>query len=98
MLKHHELNPYLSSALIKVLYYHELTFLDYLTLGIYLYRFSELINSFVVTTSIEGDDGMLKHHELNPYYLSDLGGMLYYPEMTYPVLPSIYFTDSHELR
>ena len=81
-----------------MLYYPEITYFDYLYFIDYLYRFLELINSFVAITPIEGDDGMLKHHELNPYHLSNLGGMLYHPEMTYPVLSSTYFVDSHELR
>jgi hypothetical protein len=80
-----------------VLYYPEITYFDYLYLTDYLHGFLELINSFVATTLIRGDDGILKYHELNPYHLSNLGRMLYYPEMTYPVLPSTYFADSYEL-
>ena len=81
-----------------MLYHPEMTYFDYLYLTDHSHGFSEPIDSFVATTPIGGDDGMLKHHELNPYHLSDLGGMLYHPEMTYPVLPSTYFADSHELR
>jgi hypothetical protein len=46
-----------------------------------------------MTTSIEGDDGMLYYCELSHIYLSNLGGVLYYCELTYPVLPFTYFTD-----
>jgi hypothetical protein len=81
-----------------VLYYPEMIYFNYLYLIDYLHGFLELINSFVATTPIGGNDSILKHHELNPYHLSNLGGILYYPEMTYPVLPSTYFVDSHELR
>jgi hypothetical protein len=91
------LTLYLLPALIEVLYYPEMTYFNYLYLIDYLYRFLELINSFVATTFIGGDNDMLKHHELNPYYLSNLGRMLYYLEMTYPILSSTYFVDSHEL-
>jgi hypothetical protein len=81
-----------------VLYYPEITYFNYLYLIDYLYRFLEPINSFITTTLIGGDNNMLKHYELNPYYLSNLGEMLYHPEITYPVLPSTYFIDSHKLR
>jgi hypothetical protein len=80
-----------------VLYYPEITYFDYLYLIDYLYRFLELINSFVATIPIEGDNNMLKHYKLNLYYLSNLGRILYYPEITYPILPSTYFANSHEL-
>jgi hypothetical protein len=92
------LTLYLSPTLIEVLYYPEITYFDYLYLTDYLHGFLEPIDSFVTTTPIRGDDSILKHYELNPYYLSDLGGILYHPEITYPVLPSTYFVDSHELR
>jgi hypothetical protein len=81
-----------------VLYYPKITYFDYLYLIDYLHKFLELIDSFIATTPIKGDDGMLKHYELNLYHLSNLGRMLYYPEMTYLVLSSTYFIDSHELR
>jgi hypothetical protein len=80
-----------------VLYYPEMTYFNYLYLIDYLYRFLKPINSFVATTPIRGDDGILKYYELNLYYLFNLGGILYYPEITYPILSSIYFIDSHEL-
>jgi hypothetical protein len=76
-----------------VLYYPKMTYFDYLYFTDYLYRFLELINSFVATTPIEGGNNMLKHYKLNLYYLSNLGRMLYYPEMTNPILSSIYFID-----
>jgi hypothetical protein len=92
------MNLYLLPALIRVLYHYEITYFDYLYLTDYSHRFLEPINSFVTTTPIEGDNNILKHHKLNPYYLSNLGRILYYPEITYPILPSTYFVDSHELR
>jgi hypothetical protein len=46
-----------------------------------------------MTIPIEGDDGMLYYCELNHIYLSDLGGVLYYRELTYLVLPFTYFMD-----
>jgi hypothetical protein len=92
------LTLYLLPALIKVLYYPEITYFNYLYLIDYLYRFLELINSFVTTTLIEGDNNILKYHELNLYHLSNLGRILYYPEITYPVLPFIYFINSYKLR
>ena len=41
-----------------------MTYFDYLYFMDYLYRFLELINSFVATTLIEGGNGILYHHEL----------------------------------
>jgi hypothetical protein len=73
-------------ALVEVLHYRELTYRDYLILGVYLYGYSGPIDSFVMTTLIEGGDGMLYHCELNHIYLSDLGGVLYHRELTYPIL------------
>ena len=55
---------YLSPALIRVLYHHEITYFDYLYLTDYLHGFSEPIDSFVATTLIEGGNGILYHHEL----------------------------------
>jgi hypothetical protein len=55
---------YLLSALIGVLYYYEMTYFDYLYFMDYLYGFSELINSFVMTTLIKGGNGILYYHEL----------------------------------
>jgi hypothetical protein len=55
---------YLSPALIGVLYYHEMTYFDYLYLTDYLYGFSELIDSFVATIFIEGGNGILYYYEL----------------------------------
>jgi hypothetical protein len=98
ILKHHELTLYLLSALIKVLYYSKITYFDYLYLIDYLYRFLEPIDSFVATILIKGDNSILKHYKLNLYYLSNLGGILYYPEMTYPILSSTYFINSYKLR
>jgi hypothetical protein len=97
ILKYYKLILYLLPTLIKVLYYPKITYFNYLYLIDYLYRFLELINSFVTTTLIEGDNGILKHYELNLYYLSNLGRILYHPKITYPILPSTYFIDSHEL-
>jgi hypothetical protein len=88
-LKYYELTLYLSPALIEVLYYPEITYFNYLYLTDYLYRFLEPINSFVATTPIGGDDGILKYHELNLYHLSNLGRILYHPEITYLILPFI---------
>jgi hypothetical protein len=93
MLYHRELTYIHLPTLVEVLYYRELTYHDYLILGIYLYRYSRLIDSFVIITSIEGDDGMLYYRELSYIHLSNLGGVLYYRELTYSVLPSTYFTD-----
>jgi hypothetical protein len=76
-----------------VLYYPEITYFDYLYFIDYLYRFLEPIDNFVITTPIEGGNNMLKYYKLNLYHLSNLGGILYYSEITYPVLPSIYFID-----
>jgi hypothetical protein len=95
MLYYHELTYIHLPALVKVLYYRELTYHYYLILGIYLYRYSRPINSFVITTSIEGDNGILYHYKLSYIHLSNLGGVLYYHELTYPILPftSILRTD-----
>jgi hypothetical protein len=90
------LTLYLLSALIKVLYYPKIIYFNYLYLINYLYRFLELINSFIITILIEGDNSILKYYKLNLYYLFNLGGILYYPEMTYPVLSFIYFINSYE--
>ena len=63
-MKHYEMTLYLSPALIGVLYYHEMTYFDYLYLTDYLYGFSELIDSFVATIFIEGGNGILYYYEL----------------------------------
>jgi hypothetical protein len=55
---------YLLSALIRILYYYKITYFDYLYLIDYLYRFLELINSFVITTLIKGGNNILYYHEL----------------------------------
>jgi hypothetical protein len=65
MLYYCELTYIYLPTLVEVLHYRELTYHDYLILGIYLYEYSRPINSFVMTTSIEGDDGMLYYRELN---------------------------------
>jgi hypothetical protein len=84
------------SALVEALYYYELTYYDYLILGIYLYRYSRPIDSFVTTTLIKGDNNMLYYYELSHIYLSNLGKVLYHRELTYPILPStsILWTDT----
>jgi hypothetical protein len=88
MLYHRELTYIHLPTLVEVLYYRELTYHDYLILGIYLHGYSGLIDSFVTTTLIEGDDGMLYYRELSHIYLFDLGGVLYHCELTYSILPS----------
>jgi hypothetical protein len=55
---------YLLPALIKVLYYYEMTYFDYLYLTDYLHGFSEPIDSFITTTLIEGGNSILYYHEL----------------------------------
>jgi hypothetical protein len=55
---------YLLPALIRVLYYHEMTYFNYLYLIDYLYRFSELINSFVAIILIKGGNNILYYYEL----------------------------------
>jgi hypothetical protein len=64
ILKHHEITLYLLSALIRVLYYYEMTYFDYLYLMDYLYRFLELINSFITTILIKGGNNILYHYKL----------------------------------
>jgi hypothetical protein len=88
MLHYRELTHIHLPALVEVLHHRELTYRDYLILGIYSHGYSGLIDSFVTTTPIEGDDGMLYHRELSHIHLSDLGGVLHYRELTYLVLPS----------
>jgi hypothetical protein len=68
MLYYYELTYIYLSTLVEVLYYYELTYCDYLILGIYLYRYSRLINSFVTTTPIERGNGMLYYYKLNYIY------------------------------
>jgi hypothetical protein len=93
MLYYHELTYIHLPALVEVLYYYKLTYHDYLILGIYLYRYSRPINSFVITSPIEGDNNMLYYCELSHIYLSNLGRVLYYYELTYSILSSTYFID-----
>jgi hypothetical protein len=97
MLYHRELTYIHLPALVEVLHHRELTYRDYLILGIYLHRYSRLINSFITTTPIEEDNGMLYHCELSHIYLSNLGRVLYYHELTYPVLPSTSILQTNTL-
>jgi hypothetical protein len=68
MLYYRELTYIHLPALVEVLYHRELTYCDYLILGIYLYRYSGLIDSFVTTTPMERGNGILYHRELNHIY------------------------------
>jgi hypothetical protein len=89
MLYHRELTHIHLPALVEVLHHRELTYRDYLILGIYSHRYSGPINSFVTTTPIEGGDDILHHRELTYICLPDLGRVLHHHELTYPVLPFI---------
>jgi hypothetical protein len=68
MLYHRELIYIYLSALVEVLYHCELTYREYLILEIYLYRFLEPINSFVMTIPMERGNGMLYYYKLNYIY------------------------------
>ena len=68
MLHHRELIHIHLPALVEVLHHRELTYRDYLILGIYSHGYSGPIDSFVTTTPMERGDGMLHHRELNHIY------------------------------
>ena len=64
ILKYYKMTLYLLPTLIKVLYYYKITYFNYLYLINYLYRFLKLINSFITTILIKGDNNILYYYKL----------------------------------